>query len=281
VSSVAQEELNKLFLKLNEWRQIHDSHDIYSFETFAHLSLHIAHALVDDRRLAVQIGKYLHLLTTKKNESLQDELGRSFIILEHGLEASLRGFSNLLNWVLEENVLGRDPSSILKAVPNLDKKIADRFLQLSDALSAYFDLDEAFLLKTPKTLVLLFLHSLTGLYDDYIKDNPQGGKLLIKRWLKERVPDQTIKSLYESAQRRHKLSWVVNPAGPFAKELLLFMVCLKIAQKTPVTKNEANTIDETLNKFGMLGLCPLLDSGFLSMEQEGCDFGTKISRIRS
>ncbi len=279
MSSVAQEELNKLFFKLNDWRKIHRSHDIYSFETFVHLSLHIAHALVDDRRLAVQIGKYLHLLTTKKNESLQDELGRSFIILEHGLEASLRGFSNLLNWVLEESVLGRDPSQILEAVPRLDKKIAHRFLELSSALSAYFDLDEAFLLNTPKTLVLLFLHALTGLYDDFVKGLSGEGKLLIKRWLKERVPDQSIKSLYESAQRRHKLSWVVNPQGPFAKELLLFMVCLKIAQKTPVTKNEANTIDEALSKFGMLGLCPLLDSGFLSMEPDG-HVGCKISRIR-
>lgn len=280
MSSVVQKELNQLFFKLNEWRKVHQSHDIYSFETFAHLSLSIAHVLVDDRRLAVQIGKYLHLLTTKKNESLQDELARSFIILENGLEASLRGFSNLLNWVLEENVLSCDPSLILDAVPSLDKKVAHRFLELSYALSAYFDLDEAFLLKTPRTLVLLFLHALTDIYDDYINDYKGGGKLLIRRWLKARVPDQTIKSLYESAQKRHKFSWVLNPEGPFAKELLLFMVCLKIAKKTPVTKNEANTIDKTLNKFGMLGLWPLLDSGFLSMEQEGHDFATKISRIR-
>lgn len=270
MTSVLQEEINRLFMRLYQWRSEHsDRRDMMSHDDFIRTSLGIVSMLVDDERLEHAISRDLSIVMDPPSElSLPVNLVESFVAVENELEESLRGFSSLLNWVLEENIIRREPLDSLMKVPGIDDNIANHFSQLCSSLIAYFDLEDAFNFTARKTPTVLFLLALTELYDELFCHRDISGQLVIAQWLKWRAKNEGLKRLYENAMKYHDIKCLLDDGVDKTCELLLIMICLRVARGESITKTEAPVLDEALNKFSMLGLSPLVDSGFLSVEDE-------------
>lgn len=268
MTSTAAQNLNQLFVDLYSWRKAHDTlSENCSCDQLALICLKIISLLVDDQQLGKTIAKHLSLIfDAKKDHDAEFEIRGSLIAIDEGLEANLRGFSGLLNWVLQEDVIRRDGRAILSNVPDVDPPIIAHFNQLLLAIEAYFELDDAFSLKAPKVAVAMFLTTLSEIYGELIYDERNGKAEVIIRWLTERVKNDSLKRLFEiSLQKTDWRSVTLNSIDD-AKELLISFICFRVARCEVIKSDEVHELDRALHSVGMLGLEPLLDSGFLALE---------------
>jgi hypothetical protein len=265
----AQERLNRLFFELYQLPKFDHARSIMGFcDQLALHCLKITGILIGSQSLGIAIAKDLSLiLETEKEPSAEDEIRGSIMAVEEGLEANLRGFSGLLNWILQEDMIRRDPMINLRNVPNLDRSIVDLFRQLALAIEAYIELDNAFTLKTPQVAVIIFLTTLSDTYSAFL-DDAEKGPLAISEWLTGRVKSDNLKDLFEASLKRRdlpicSLMYIGQP-----KELLILDICFRVTQPKLVRSDEAALLDKALSSLGMPGLKPLLDSGFLILEND-------------
>jgi hypothetical protein len=289
VTNLAQVDLNRLFVELRQWRKVKaDIFDMASCDRLALTCLKITSLLVGNQRLQKIIATHLSLLFHSKKElSFEEHLKKSFLIMDDNLEENLRGFSNLLTWVLDDHIIRRDPCAMLRQVPKVEMKISNNFSQLSFALFAYCDLEDAFLLQMPKIPVVLFLRALTKVYDVILNNPKKIGKQAVAYWLKERIKNDELRSLYMASFSGSDLKKVSEATIDHTKELLVLLLCLKVARSESLKVDEVALLNTALNSLGMLGLGPLISSGFLFLEEENNKkkdvikkTATKIVRIK-
>lgn len=256
--------LNQLFLALNQWSKSKHAVviDNSSCDQLAQICLKIICILVNNNQLGKTISRHLSLMfDIPKELNYRNELINSFKNIEENLEDNLRGFSNLLDFVLQEDQVQRMPAVILDQIDNLSAVLSGRFNQLAKQLEVYLDLEEAFLLKTPKAAVVLFVLALADIYIELTQLHKLHCYAIIARWLKQRVRDTHLYLLYKNSLRM-----IIKKPMELGKDLLIIMLCLRIAHGDKILATEAAWLDRLLISAGMLGLQPLLDAGFLAVE---------------
>lgn len=250
--------LKALFSQLNEWRD-RSKKDPKSCDSLAIISLQIVASLLNSNKEAQIIAKNLSLvLDDFQEEDVAEQLSLSMALADGALEENLRGFSSLLKLVLSEHRVSRNPEVKLLEIEGIDQGIIDSFDQLSLMLEAYFDLSEAFSIKTPKATTIMLLRTLATIYDVFHWPEVVGASIVFG-WLKDRVKNDEIAKLY--------LSWqTMKDFRECSLELLVLAICSKSARGEAVSAEEMPMLDRSLSLAGMLGLRPLVDSGFLSLE---------------
>jgi hypothetical protein len=269
VTSVAQDNINELFLKLYQWRNIKSwANKKKSLDQLAIISLEIASILLDSPPILKSIATQLSIIyDCKKIPPIHAELLDSLQVIESKLEANLRGFSFLLDAVLEEEIIQRDPVYLLKKVPGVDDLIVDCFNQLSLLIEAYLDLNEVFVLNDPKLATVIFLLSLSAIYEALIRPKKCLSQMVINDWLATHVKNKHIQYLYDSSLKIISLPNIGGLVLNQERDLLIIFLCFKVARCQPIRMTEAKKLDKALESVGMLGLKPLLESGFLVLEK--------------
>lgn len=262
----ANDGLTKLFAELDEWRKRGSLTDDYPCDQLAIICLKILGRVLDDGELLRSIGKYLSLIFEVDGTSAEEELVDSFSLIEDDLEESLRGFSSLLSFVLEENTISRNPAVVLGKVNDVDETIIDRFNELSQAIDAYLDLNDAFGMHAPRVFVVIFLRTLEKIYDGLLGPRCTLGRLAVTQWLHEHVKDDKIFELYIS------FSESIDFSKDFTKEAnrdaLILMLCIKVANGESLRSDETEIYEKALKASGLLGLKPLLEAGFLRLADQ-------------
>lgn len=269
--------LKALFSQLNGWKgRVKDARDLETCDSLALICLYILSNLLNSNKEPRIIARNLSLLLTDlPPEDVVEELSLSMAMADNALEKNLRGFSGLLKLVLSEHHVSRNPVALLSAIKGVDRGIIHSFEQLSLMLEAYFDLSEAFSISTdtPKTITIMFLKTLATIYDVVYWPEKVGATIIFK-WLKERVKNDEVANLYGS--------WhAFKDFKDCSLELLVLVICSKSAKSEAITAKELPMLDRSLILAGMLGIRPLVDSGFLSLEDAslGVAQGVKILKF--
>jgi hypothetical protein len=262
VSVSTQENLQELFDELSVLRsKVLLSPDLQAVDNFAASSLKIVRLLLNNHALFAMLARHLSIIIDVK--ALPDEemeLLGSLKSIEQGLESQLRGFSSMFAWVLEDMSVRQDPEAALLQVSNLDPVLADHFLLMSRTLLAYLDLEEIFSTDCDISAVNLFLLGLQGVMGELFGD-VYLAESLINLWLTERVKNKNIKSLFEASfESPHHLA-------DFSKERIMVALSMKVAHGGIVKSSERAMLDQALRSNGMLGVAPLVEGGFLVLDE--------------
>lgn len=257
--------MNRLFSPLKDWQKGSSLNKDPACDSLALICLRITSALLNDDKEPQRIAKQLSLvLDGYKKQDINQELFKSMSLVDQSVDKNLAGFCGLLDWVLSEHRVRRDPSTMLKKVVGVDRGIINSFKQLSLMLETYFNLKASFVIKAPKATTVMFLLTLAKIYD--VIYGPKKGASIIFRWLKERVKNDEIANLYHG--------WFLFKDFFVSKELLVLAICRKAARGEKVKAGEAALFDKALGKAFTLGLKPLVESGFLMLESASKFSGT-------
>jgi len=276
VTRATQTDVDQLFSELDRLRQQWEG-DVSHCDGFVRTCLAIIRILVNDDRITKVIGKELSLIVSAHHG--RDPLVRILGIrtdFENELEENLRGFSNLYNWVLEENEIRIDPVTLLSRVPGITPPLIHCFDRLTSELLAFFDLEDAFELNASKVANILFLQAISEVFDEVMGTDRGPGERLIMRWLKERVKNEPIERLFHAAVKRPQLAALYDLGFDGTRDLWILLICHLMAEGVFITKAEQPLMDMALKNLGMLGIRPFLESGALSLKDEICrDHETK------
>lgn len=249
--SSMQEELNELFADLVRVRS--EATRVVDCDEVARLVLKILSCLLDDRDMS-SVAKHLSLFVERtENAAPEIELAQSLSFIDQDLDEDLRGFSNLMELILQEGSVRRDVHYFLHRVPNIDPELRNEFTKLTSAITAYFELDEAFILDRSESLTVIFLMGV---------NNILGQDDLLGEWIIERVKTTNLCELYFFVRTAD--IWP-TPACSYAKEIAIILLCYKIARDRSISALEANSLDHSLKAVGMMGVTPLTDAGFLKI----------------
>jgi hypothetical protein len=264
--SALQRRVNHLFSELMRWQQCVCAHEAH-VDQLALITLKIVSTLFDNY-LGETIGKELSLINASTRENIGEDLLESFKLIEEDLEGNLRGFSALMEWIMEEGEIRKDTAFLLKRVPEQSQHALDSVNQLARTLTVYLDLAEAFSLEATKAPVLLFLLGLSSVYADLKESSIKDAQRTIALWVKARMRNKDIFRLLKKSFAVPSLLSADNVAIEISKELLLVLICYKSANEGAITSKEAGQLDRMLISVGMLGLKPLLDAGLLTLESD-------------
>ena len=265
---VTEEEFIELFLDLESWKvRYKKKPQIGLYDNFVRICLSIARELINDERFMRAVSRELSLIIGKEQNLIVD-LDEPFIGSEIGFEENLRGFKNLFNWVLEDNVIRRDPEVLLGRVPGLLMGVRSALKQLSSELFIYFDLDDAFSLNAPRVEVVLFLQAVSEIFDELMGSVPLSGRQVMTTWLTQRIKNQGLKSFLEDAWKKTGSKELSGVSGLQAKELWILTICKRAASHPCIGKAEEPIWEVALKELGMFGLMPLVESGIFSLEEE-------------
>lgn len=257
MSEVCQESLPALFDALYKVGRDTSGEGLDSAAT---LVLKITRTLINEPSLMTDIAEELALiLTTSDGVDQELELLQSIESIEQGLENQLRGFSSLMLWVLDDVSIRKDPQVMLAQVDGLADNLRAHFTSLCSMLLAYLELSEAFAVEVDKVASTLFLLGFTNILQEIQqKTSPEP---LIICWLKERVKNQALASMYQDSLK--------DPyhLADFRKGHIMVALCVRVAQGGVVAPQEMAVLDNALKSVGMLGLAPLVEGGFLILEE--------------
>lgn len=260
-------EFNQLFNELYQWKtKARENISVDMCQEFMRLSLRIALIMVSDQKLRKILCTQLSLIIdAHDHDDVLSELEESFSDVDRDLEEHLRGFNNLLHFVLEDEMIRRDPKALLEKVPSISDDIENIFLKLSSSLLAYLDLDDALTLNAKMTPVLIFLMAQEELLHVLI-NKPSCD--IICTWLEDCVTNESITTLFKESRKIFHKGTPLDSGFDKTKELLLMKICRKVSEKDFLSEAEAVLIDAGLKRFGLVGLEPLLQAGFLTMQEE-------------
>lgn len=257
----AQSKLSEHFAELAVWRKVQRK-EALSCDSLAIICLKITSILVNDD-VCRTIARSLSLIFDSKVASCaESELRESFAVAEKSLEENLRGFSGLLDWVLEEGEIRRDAAVLLELVPDIDDNLKKHFHDLATCLDAYLDLKDVFDISAQNALAVFFLVTLEEIFNE----ESRCGSDVVNEWLVLRVGDEKLAALYNNKSWRDRLP--IEGSGHHVKELLVLTLCYKAAKSIAVTSAEMFWLDNALSGVGMLGLQPFVESGFLACEED-------------
>lgn len=251
-----------LFLELNEWKnRLAQKANPMACDSLALISLRITRVLLNNGQEAKIIAKHLSLvLDAYQEEDVGAVLASNILMAEKALAEDLRGFSELLQLVLSEHHLSRNSDMMLKEVQGIDRGIINCFDQFRLMLKAYFDLSMALAIEMPKATTMMFLLTISTIYNQVFGPKKNLGFFIIFRWLKERVRNDEISKLYQGLKKK-------NFCRSCPLELLVLAICHKSAKGEAFKVDEVLMFDQALNSAGMVGIGPLLDSGILVLKE--------------
>lgn len=261
--------LEQYFNELIAWRDMQlVSPDASSNDRLAIISLRIATWLLDEQGLGKTIAKELSLIAeVPERPDAEEELLGAIHAIEHDLDANLRGFSGFMEWILEEAQIRRDPTAALKSVPNLDPRLASSFDRMTRTLEAYLELEEAFALSAPRAAAVIFLVAFGDVYRQLIAMEAEQSHLIVGDWVTERIKKDALRGLYQTSVQLIEQSWPKEDCSLLTKDLIVVLLCFRAADWHMVSSDEVSLVDRSLHSIGMIGIKPLLEAGFLHLEE--------------
>ena len=265
--SDATERLDRLFLDLEKWSKSSRANSLASWDSLAHISLKIIETLLDERELCRWMANTLGIIV--ELESLndpEDELAQLLSNADDSLEEGLRGFSKLLDNVLKDCFIRRDPTDMLQTIAYQRKSILELFNCMQVALRAYLEINEILGLNAPRAAAAIFVHFLKQIYQELQKNLQLRADEAMFYWLDGRIRNEPLKAL---------CSWIscedldisrINAGARFAKEQVVVFLCLRTAKDELVAPHEADMLDRVLFSLGMFGIRPFVEAGFLGVE---------------
>ena len=266
MTSMRDESLAHYFAKLREFRKVEN--ELSYQDSLAIMCLKIAVFLLEDKELGRAIAKELSLiLDAKERRTTEEELFLVMQNIDHDLDENLRGFSGLMELILEDTRIRRDPHAVLSAVNDLEPHLLASFCRLTRALDALLELEEAFVADFSKAATVIFLLSLKDVMSNLFGHEQKNADLSIVLWLQGRIKNDALARLYEQATT-HFCDFIAKvDRSIFTRDLVVVWLCLWSADQYVLNKEEATFIDQILCSMSMLGIKPLAQAGFLVLEE--------------
>lgn len=238
-----------------------------STDHLAIISLKIATWLLDGHGLAKNIAKELLLIMdVQERPDAEEELLNAIQEIEDDIEANLRGFCGFMEWIFQEVEIRRDPLAALDRVPNLDPRLKTLFVRMARALDAYLELEEAFLLSAPKASAVIFLVAFGDIYSHLMGVQKNRSHQVVQDWVRERIKKDAMGRLYEDSIDLIETSLPNEDSCLLTKDLIVVLLSFWAADWHKVRTDEIALVDKSLSAIGMLGIKPLLEAGFLKLD---------------
>lgn len=247
--------VRSLFIKLE---QICPDRSWEWIDTLAIVSLRIARALFPKNGLYEMLSKNLSVIIGNAPQYHEEaELFLAFNTVDQSVERHLRGFSSMLNAVLEDVSFEKDPAVLLNNI-DVDTRLKHDFLYMAQLLEAYADIDGALDLKAHRSAIVLFLLGFIKIVCH--RSEKSLSAHLIESWIKHRTGDPQLFQLYKKSCRYPLKSKSRN------REYSIVMLCQKMAQGGRLYEGERKIYDTLLKASGLMGVGPFVESGFLVVE---------------
>lgn len=254
--------LGKLFNELN----MAPRPTVATLGVWATNSLKILQGLEEDQGLAGIIARDLRIILIPAEAiNTEEDLREDFLAIDAGLESSLRGFANLLDFVLLENSIKRDASQRLANIAEA-KIWGLPFQRLLQQLNVYQDLSLAFGVEQTKVPSLLFLHGLRELVALARGVSTQEAHSMVSEWLGAWLgPQHALKRLFALDLEHPNFLSSLNEENELYTAAILAYLCHKSLNEHPVAAADMPTLDRALRVAGFEGIGPLVEAGFLEV----------------
>lgn len=260
--------LNILFLNLEEWSKCSHVHSYASWDALAQISLKIIDILLDERALCRRLANTLGIILNQEQQrNTDDELVQLVSAAEENLEEGLRGFSKLLDDVLKDCLVRRNPKEVLQTVGCQRKKILELFNSMQMALEAYLDINEILGLNESRVAAAIFIYFLKQIYEELQKNTQPRADEGLFNWLDGRIRNEPLRALSWWISYGDLDISMINVEDKLAKERAIIFLCLRTIEQELVSAHEADVLDGVLFSLGMFGIRPFVEAGFLGVEQ--------------
>jgi hypothetical protein len=268
-------ELQRLFSKLHDWPMPQAS----SLVPLVLHNLDILSVITEDHSNVKSIATNLSLIL-KSRPNAEQKLRDQFLDIENSLENDLRGFSSLLDLVLEENTIRLDTCELLDQLPEKFQILAERFNRLVRQIDALVDLEMAFDIGHPQVLCLLFLLSFEEILGLQLSSSRREARRMMVEWLKGHIPQSILCPLLDSDidfEDRHSVIKYCQAARPGFEDIAIVFLCRASAEQIVLPADSYAQLDAVIIQIGLDGLMPLVESGFITLE--GCPKGDNVAKI--
>lgn len=240
-----------------------------NFDIAAVKCLEITDNLSEHKKLIKQIGSRISLIINSNDKSMvQDELSLAFSSVDQDLDQSLRGFSNLFSLILEEDRVSLDLENLLKDI-KIDKQIKEQFLFLCRSLDAYCDIVDAFDISYPNTAVGIFLLNFNQILQLVFGKNMISRELLFD-WFADRCLqiDGGLLKIFHEALLQNQIDISLQEDHDYSIDYALVYICFAVARGGEISERDTYLIKNQLKKNNVLSIDPLIESGFLVVENK-------------
>lgn len=267
--------LHGLFAKLYEWPKP----DAVGLAPFVVHCLDILSVITEDHNNVKSIATSLYLIL-KARPTAEQKLRGEFLDIEKSLENDLRGFSSLLDLVLEENTIRLNTCEMLDKLPAKFRAEAEQFNRLVRQIDALMDLEMAFDIGRPEVLSLLFLLALEEIMSLNFQLQGTDSRLLLLEWLKRHIPESVLGSILRADldfdDSRSILSHCESEA-PGLEAVIITFLCRASAGQMVIDADSYLLLDSAIAQVGLDGLMPLIESGFI--RSEGLTAGENVAKV--
>jgi hypothetical protein len=274
------ENLAHYFVKLRGFQDARN--DLSCQDGLAIICLKITSSLLEDSRIGRAIAKELSLiLDAKERRATEEELLSIMQNIDRDLDENLRGFSGLMELILEDTRIRREPHAALSEIKNIEPDFLVPFCRLTKALDALLELEEAFAVDVPKAATVIFLFHLKDIMGKLFDYEQEQVDQLIAIWLQCRIRNDSLAKLYEHVTACFLCQVGNIDPAVFTIDLVAALLSLWSADQHVIKREEAMMIDRILRSMGMFGIKTLAQAGFLVLEEyvnvdEGLDISPKI-----
>lgn len=268
MTTTCTENLKHLFDELHRCRDENvNVTDPVLCDQLALLCLKITAALLEDHELARDIAKELSLIVDIKEPIKSGhELFDAITHTEQSLESHLRGFSGLMEWILEDTRVRRAPEATLCEMPTVDPHLAASFCRLIRALNGLLELEEAYILHFPVAATTVFLIMLCEITRDLFAITETDADALIASWFESRIKSESLRRIHVDAMKILDGPLKDHARVGMAPDVVMVVLSFWSADFHMLDSDEATLLNAVLNAMGMEGIEPLIEAGFLELK---------------
>lgn len=254
-------EIEQLFCALDDW-----SPQLTNMDSFVIHNLDILSVITEDHDNVKNMAMDLSLLLKARPET-RESLKEQFSNIENSLEEDLRGFSSLLDMVLEENTIRLNTCELLESLPSNLQVLADQYSHLVRQIDALMDLEMAFDIGRPKALSLLFLLTIKEILSIKFGWSKSTSRSLLIDWLSNK--NNLFAAIFRADIDFFELFSVLRHCQSERvgwEEILLAFLAKASTEQFILPAHSFVMLDGMLLRMGLEGLLPLLESGFVTIE---------------
>lgn len=225
-------------------------------------------ALISEQDAQIySIAKSLRVIPrTKQRLKGEDKLREDLIEVEQSLNENLRGFSCLLDTVLEDTALKINTTELVDALPTNYRPLALIFCDLHLQFEAYNGLYLAFGADSREAETLLFLRAVRQVMVLLRQSNDELVHHEIIDFLRCFVKNNTLRALYELDLNYHQpreVALYCEASPDRARALLTVLLSIISAERIAIDSETSAILDRALRSADLLGLEPFVESGFI------------------
>lgn len=262
-----KERLNKLIQLFSQFFERPFSNSQAEVHSWVELNLEVIWVLTEDGSLQNSLRDYL-CCGAKETPDLTENLKHNFRALDMTLEEELRGFSRMLDFVLDDVELRVNSDELFGELPKKYDHVAFHFKIFLSQTEALRDLERAYDFTQPKALVLLFLNHMSQVMSA-VGIASENVNLMLSSWLSNhglracwlRFLDADL----DFTDAETVLTYCRGGHDGW-QELCYAFLCHASANNIRLPSAQLDALDDVVAKMGLDGAAPLLESGFLLAE---------------